>query len=81
MLRQTNRRRGFSLVAMLFVVLIVLVITVAAVTVAVPEFNSGHRASNELGAIKAIQTIHQAEVQHKSQSAGMPVRSRKLAAS
>ena len=63
MLRQTNRRRGFSPIAMLTTVSIVLV----CVAIVVPSCLSLHTTSPELGAIKAIETIHQAEVQYKSQ--------------
>jgi type IV pilus assembly protein PilA len=63
MLRQTNRRRGFSPIAMLIVVSIVLI----CVAIVVPSCLLVHRTSPELGAIKATQTIHQAEVQYKSQ--------------
>jgi type IV pilus assembly protein PilA len=63
MFRQTDRRRGFSLIEMLIVVSIILII----ITVAVPKFLKAQMAAHELGAIKAIQTIHQAEVQYQSQ--------------
>jgi type IV pilus assembly protein PilA len=63
MLRQTNRRRGFSPIAMLTVVSIVLI----CVAIVVPSCLPVHRTSDELGPIRAIKTIHEAEVQYKSQ--------------
>jgi type IV pilus assembly protein PilA len=63
MFRQSSRRRGFSLIEMLIVVSIILII----ITVAVPKFQKAQQGARELGAIKAIQTIHQAEVQYQSQ--------------
>lgn len=63
MLRLSNRRRGFSLIEMLIVVSIILII----ITFAVPKFLKATMGARELGAIKAIQTIHQGEVQYQSQ--------------
>src|SRR5580658_5728526 len=63
MLHQNNRRRGFSLIELLIVISIILII----ITVAVPKFQKAQMGARELGAIKAIQTIHQAEVQYQSQ--------------
>jgi type IV pilus assembly protein PilA len=63
MLRHNNRRRGFSLIEMLIVVSIILII----ITFAVPKFLKAQMSAHELGAIKAIQTIHQGEVQYQSQ--------------
>lgn len=63
MFRQTNRRRGFSLIEMLIVVSIILII----ITFAVPKFLKATMGARELGAIKAIQTIHQGEVQYMSE--------------
>jgi len=63
MLPQINRRRGFSLIELLIVISIILII----ITVAVPKFQKAQMGARELGAIKGIQTIHQAEVQYQSQ--------------
>src|SRR5580693_6995002 len=63
MLHQINRRRGFSLIELLIVISIILII----ITVAVPKFQTAQMGARELGAIKAIQTIHQAQVQYQSQ--------------
>ena len=63
MLYQINRRRGFSLIELLIVISIILII----ITVAVPKFQKAQMGARELGAIKAIQTIHQAQVQYQSQ--------------
>src|ERR1700735_408713 len=63
MFRLSNRRRGFSLIEMLIVVSIILII----ITFAVPKFLKATMGARELGAIKAIQTIHQGEVQYMSQ--------------
>ena len=63
MLHQINRRRGFSLIELLIVISIILII----ITVAVPKFQKAQMGARELGAIKGIQTIHQAQVQYQSQ--------------
>ena len=63
MLPQINRRRGFSLIELLIVISIILII----ITVAVPKFQKAQMGARELGAIKAIQTLHQAQVQYQSQ--------------
>src|SRR5580658_1869025 len=63
MLHPINRRRGFSLIELLIVISIILII----ITVAVPKFQKAQMGARELGAIKAIQTLHQAQVQCQSQ--------------
>ena len=55
-----NLRRGFPLIAPPIMILIIPILFL-------PEFNCAQRGARELGAIKAILTIHQAEVQYKSQ--------------
>jgi hypothetical protein len=66
MLRQDNRCRGFSLTEILPVALIVLI----GIAVALPSCLQPHMVPHELCAIKAFQTIHQAEMQYKSQFGG-----------
>jgi prepilin-type N-terminal cleavage/methylation domain-containing protein len=56
-------RRGFSLIELLIVISIILII----ITMAVPKFNQAKRFANETGAITAIKTIHEVEVQYQSQ--------------
>jgi type IV pilus assembly protein PilA len=63
MLLPSNRRRGFSLIEMLIVVSIILII----ITFAVPKFLKAQMTAHDVGAIQAIKTIHQAEVQFQSQ--------------
>ena len=58
-----RRRRGFSLIELLIVIAIILII----VTVALPKLNNATRFARETAAIKAIQTIHTAQVQYNSQ--------------
>jgi len=57
------KRRGFSLIELLIVIAIILII----VTVALPKLNNATRYAHETAAIKAIQTIHTAQVQYNSQ--------------
>jgi type IV pilus assembly protein PilA len=57
------RRMGFSLIELLIVIAIILII----ITIAVPKYNNVQRFTRETAAIKAIQTIHQAQVQYQSQ--------------
>src|SRR5215472_6465852 len=57
------RRRGFSLIELLIVIAIILII----ITIAVPKYNKTQMFMKETAAIKAIQTIHQMEVQYQSQ--------------
>jgi prepilin-type N-terminal cleavage/methylation domain-containing protein len=63
MQNRKSRRRGFSLIELLIVIAIILII----ITIAVPKYNSTQRYMRETAAIKAIQTIHQMEVQYQSQ--------------
>jgi type IV pilus assembly protein PilA len=60
-----NRRRsqGFSLIELLIVIAIILII----ITIAVPKYQKTQMFMKETAAIKAIQTIHQMEVQYQSQ--------------
>ena len=60
---QRNRRRGFSLIELLIVIAIILII----ITVAVPKLNNAKKFAQETAAIRAIQTIHTAQVQYNSQ--------------
>lgn len=64
--RRFNRAgssRGFSLIELLIVIAIILII----ITIAVPKYQQTMRFTRETAAIKAIQTIHQMEVQFQSQ--------------
>ena len=58
-----RRRRGFSLIELLIVIAIILII----ITIAVPKYQKTQMFMKETAAIKAIQTIHQMEVQYQSQ--------------
>jgi type IV pilus assembly protein PilA len=60
-----NRRKsqGFSLIELLIVIAIILII----ITIAVPKYQKTQMFMKETAAIKAIQTIHQMEVQYQSQ--------------
>ena len=60
--RRRNARAGFSLIELLIVIAIILVI----LTVALPKLNNAVRSARETGAVKAITTIHTAEVQFYS---------------
>src|SRR5579863_3897836 len=57
------RRRGFSLIELLIVITIILII----ITIAVPNYQKTQRFMRETAAVKAVQTIHQMEVQYQSQ--------------
>ena len=61
--RRTRRTRGFSLIELLIVIAIILII----ITIAVPKYNKTQMFMRETAAIKAIQTLHQMEVQYQSQ--------------
>ena len=63
MLNRRTRRRGFSLIELLIVIAIILII----ITIAVPKYNRTQMYMRETAAVKAIQTIHQVEVQYQSQ--------------
>jgi len=58
-----QRRRGFSLIELLIVIAIILII----ITIAVPKYNQTQMYMRETAAVKAIQTLHQMEVQYQSQ--------------
>jgi type IV pilus assembly protein PilA len=60
--RRRSARAGFSLIELLIVIAIILVI----LTVALPKLNTAVRGARETGAVKAITTIHTAEVQYYS---------------
>ena len=62
-IRASAARRGFSLIELLIVISIILII----ITMAVPKFNQAKRFANETGAITAIKTIHEVQVQYQSQ--------------
>ena len=55
--------RGFSLIELLIVIAIILII----ITMAVPKYQQTMRFTRETAAVKAIQTIHQMQVQYQSQ--------------
>jgi type IV pilus assembly protein PilA len=63
MFNRRARRRGFSLIELLIVIAIILII----ITIAVPKYNRTQMYMRETAAVKAIQTIHQVEVQFQSQ--------------
>ena len=60
---QRRNQRGFSLIELLIVIAIILII----ITIAVPKLNNAKRFAQETAAIRAIQTIHTAQVQYNSQ--------------
>ena len=60
--RRRNPRGGFSLIELLIVIAIILVI----LTVALPRLTTAVRGARETAAVKAITTIHTAEVQYYS---------------
>lgn len=63
MSNRRHARRGFSLIELLIVIAIILII----ITIAVPKYNQTQMYMRETAAVKAIQTIHQMEVQYQSQ--------------
>jgi type IV pilus assembly protein PilA len=58
-----KRRRGFSLIELLIVIAIILII----ITIAMPKLTNAKKFAQETAALRAIQTIHTAEVQYNSQ--------------
>ena len=58
-----RRRRGFSLIELLIVIAIILII----ITIAMPKLTNAKKFAQETAALRAIQTIHTAEVQYNSQ--------------
>ncbi len=60
--RRNKARAGFSLIELLIVIAIILVI----LTVAIPKFSKAVMGARETGAVKAITTIHTAQVQYYS---------------
>jgi prepilin-type N-terminal cleavage/methylation domain-containing protein len=62
-IRRNARRRGFSLIELLIVVAIILIIAM----VAIPKMNVQLMSAREMGAIREITAIHQAQTQYYSQ--------------
>jgi prepilin-type N-terminal cleavage/methylation domain-containing protein len=60
---RNRKRRGFSLIELLIVVAIILIIAM----VAIPKMNVQLMSAREMGAIREINAIHQAETQYYSQ--------------
>jgi type IV pilus assembly protein PilA len=58
-----KRRRGFSLIELLIVIAIILII----ITIAMPKLTNAKKFAQETAALRAIQTLHTAEVQYNSQ--------------
>jgi prepilin-type N-terminal cleavage/methylation domain-containing protein len=60
---RNRRRRGFSLMELLIVVAILLIIG----AIAVPKLNTARMQTQEMAAIRQINTIHTAQTQYMSQ--------------
>ncbi len=60
---QNRNRRGFSLIELLIVIAIILII----VAVAAPRLDKARMHSQEMAAIRQIQTLHTAQTQYYSQ--------------
>jgi type IV pilus assembly protein PilA len=60
---QNRKRRGFSLIELLIVIAIILII----VAVAAPRLDKARMHSQEMAAIRQIQTLHTAQTQYYSQ--------------
>ncbi len=57
------RQRGFSLIELLIVIAIILII----LTFALPQMGKAREQAQEVGAIQALKTINQMEIQYQSQ--------------
>lgn len=60
---QNRKRRGFSLIELLIVIAIILII----VAIAAPRLDKARMHSQEMAAIRQIQTLHTAQTQYYSQ--------------
>lgn len=60
---QNRKRRGFSLIELLIVIAIILII----VAIAAPRLDKARMHSQEMAAVRQIQTLHTAQTQYYSQ--------------